>query len=536
MNTIGFKNFRRFKSFNPLEYGGITFLVGRNNAGKSTLVKALLLLDNYYKSGNFKTFSFGNNVLEDANIVTYGRAKNHFAEENFISFSQKIENFQIELTVSGDEDKAFANVHSLTINDIEKKLNFIFNIEYGFITIIKNRDSYDNKINQKVIEELETQILEIKSQLSEPGIKKTSKDYIELVSSLEKLENKLASVQANTELLFPNDDILFNLDEDFTDDKSLMANVEGFLQQAMSDYESEFVKIQNGEEASDEFEDLRALKEFDPKNVASSFSDFISIISDYSMAYMGANPAKQSALFAIRDKNNALSQAIHEYKQLNILKGEDENMFIRKWMKEFEVGEDFTISLYAGEAYEMIIHSNNTEIHLADKGMGSIQAMLLIMRIACVIRKIKHANSHATLRVVIDDEVIDDETLIFRIVDRTTVIIEEPELNLHPALQSKLADLFLDVHQRFKIDFIVETHSEYILRRSQVLVAENDFEFAPNENPFCVHYFPKDISQMPYRLEYQEDGSFNRNFGDGFFDEASSSTLDLLKLKRQKKS
>ncbi len=124
----------------------------------------------------------------------------------------------------------------------------------------------------------------------------------------------------------------------------------------------------------------------------------------------------------------------------------------------------------------------------------------------------------------------------YRLIDKTTVIIEEPELNLHPALQSKLADLFLDVHQRFNIDFLIETHSEYILRRSQVIVAENEFEVAPNENPFCVHYFPKDIQHFPYRLDYQEDGSFNKNFGDGFFDEASSSTLELLKLKRQKKA
>ena len=67
-------------------------------------------------------------------------------------------------------------------------------------------------------------------------------------------------------------------------------------------------------------------------------------------------------------------------------------------------------------------------------------------------------------------------------------------------------------------------------------MAEKEFQVAPNYNPFCVHYFPKDIGQQPYRLEYLEDGSFNKNFGEGFFDEASLSTLELLKLKRQKKA
>ena len=304
----------------------------------------------------------------------------------------------------------------------------------------------------------------------------------------------------------------------------------------MSQYEREFLNVQNGEEASERFEDLRALKELDPVFVESSFSHFMTLMNDFSIAYMGANPAKQSALFAIRDKNNALAQAIHEYKQLNILEGEEEHRFVLKWMQEFEVGDDFSISMHAGEAYEMKILSNNVKIHLADKGMGSIQAMLLIMRIACVIKRIKLAEKNSTVTRMVDGKEVKHDSSNYRLIDKTTVIIEEPELNLHPALQSKLADLFLDVHQRFNIDFLIETHSEYILRRSQVIVAQkNQLEVSP-DIPFCVHYFPKDIQQMPYRLEYQQDGSFNRNFGDGFFDEASSSTLELLKLKRQRKA
>lgn len=534
MNKIGFKNFRRFKNFNPLEYRGITFLVGRNNAGKSTLVKALLLIDNYFKSGHIDNLTFGNNVLEDANIVTYGRAKNNQAQQNFIHFTQQIENFLIELTITGEDDKAFASVHSLTITDIENKLNFIFNMQNRFVRIIKNRDAQINTVNQQVIVNLEVEISDIKAQLIEPGLKKTSKEYIELISRLENLEAKLAEVSKVNTTSEAADEVLFSLEEDFGDVNSLNEIIEETLVQLMSQYEREFINVHKGEQASERFEDLRALKELDPIFIESSFTHFMTLINDFSIAYMGANPAKQSALFAIRDKNNALAQAIHEYKQLNILEGEEEHRIVLKWMQEFGVGDDFTISMHAGEAYEMKILSNNTRIHLADKGMGSIQAMLLIMRIACVIKKIKVAEKSSTVTRILEIKKVKQDSFNYKLTNKTTVIIEEPELNLHPALQSKLADLFLDVHQRFGIEFLIETHSEYILRRSQVIVAENEFEVAPNENPFCVYYFPKDHIQQPYRLEYEANGRFNRNFGDGFFDEATNSTMTLIKLQRSK--
>ena len=550
MNKIGFKNFRRFQDFNPLDYSGITFLVGRNNAGKSTLVKALLLIDNYFKVDPIESLSFGNNVLEDANIVTYGRAKNHQAQENYIKFTQEIENYLIELTVTGENDKAFANVHLLSITDISRKLNFIFNIQNGFIRVVKYREKQINNFNLEekfILEELydlNNQINKTNIQLADPSLKKTSNEYIELLVMREKLLFKSQNLEnlkylnhfKSVNSVVEKDEVLFSLDEDFGNLKSFSEIVDGFLRQSMLQYEREFQNVQNGEQASERFEDLRALKELEPAFIESSFSHFMTLMRNISIAYMGANPAKQSALFAIRDKNNALAQAIHEYKQLNILEGEEENRFVLKWMQVFEVGDDFSISMHAGEAYEMRILSNNVRIHLADKGMGSIQAMLLIMRIACVIKRIKLAEKNSTVNHVVDGKELKQDSSNYGRINKTTVIIEEPELNLHPALQSKLADLFLDVHQRFNIDFLIETHSEYILRRSQVIVAENEFEVAPNENPFCVHYFPKDYDQLPYRLDYQEDGSFNRNFGDGFFDEASSSTLELLKLKRQKKA
>ena len=40
--------------------------------------------------------------------------------------------------------------------------------------------------------------------------------------------------------------------------------------------------------------------------------------------------------------------------------------------------------------------------------------------------------------------------------DYKLVLLEEPETNLHPNFQSKLADLLLDASKRFNIQFIIE--------------------------------------------------------------------------------
>ncbi|MES2795447.1 MAG: AAA family ATPase [Bacteroidota bacterium] len=507
MNKIGFINFRRFINFEPIEYHGITFLVGRNNAGKSTLVKAILLINDFFKSGNVTNFSFGSKILEDANIVTYGRAKNRKATEDYIKFTCQVDNYNFDIVISGDDDKTIASVQSLQITDNENKIQFQLDPQETNITISKLRSIGEvENSNEGTISTLNAEIFSLKEQIEKSELKKSSKEYIVLVEEVKSIEKKRNSLRESKKA-----GPIYSYTTHFHKDWGLKEIVEFALIEAKFFHDKKFKEIQGGKKPTRDFENLRGIKE-ESSIVEDSFNIFYESVKLSGVYYLGANPAKQSALFSIRDRNNALSQSIHDFYQLKITPGELAYEFVKKWMKLYEVGDSFKILIHAGEAYEFKVASNNTEIHLADKGMGSIQAMLLILRLASIIHKTMNV-SH-----------------------RTTVVIEEPELNLHPALQSKLADLFLEVNQNFKLDFIIETHSEYILRRSQVIVAIKEFEVAQNENPFCVHYFPKDIQQMPYKLEYQEDGSFNRNFGDGFFDEASSSTLELLKLKRQKKA
>ncbi len=519
MNQIGFENFRKFKSFPELEYGGITFLVGANNAGKSTLVKALLLLNGYLKSDDYKHLSFGNNVLEDANIVTYGRAKNVDAEENQIYFQQQLANYFILLSLTGEKNNSFADVNSLVMVDGSNGFTFSFDMLGKSLNITMEQESEITPSDKNIIQELENALTDIERQLKNPDFKKTSKEYIELISEKEKLEKKREDLS-----LADNNAInkSYEIDGDFGYDNSLFQIVEDVLALSKSNYDRDFKSIQNGEAASKDFETLKAFNDYGHFNISNGiFFPFLDFLKSYTIVYFGTSSIKQSALFSIRDKNNLLAQAIHEFAQLNISNGELEYRFVMRWLKEFEIGEKFTITMHAGDAYEVKIVSGKTEVHLADKGMGSIQAMGLIMKIACVIRKINNTAKHRQE---------------YGLDYSYTIIIEEPELNLHPALQAKLCDLFLEVYEAFKIDFLIETHSEYLIRKSQVLVAEKDYGIAPNKNPFCVYYFSREKEHLPYQLRYQGDGTFDRNFETGFFDTASLETLQLLRIKREKKA
>lgn len=54
----------------------------------------------------------------------------------------------------------------------------------------------------------------------------------------------------------------------------------------------------------------------------------------------------------------------------------------------------------------------------------------------------------------------------------STVLLEQPEIHLHPSVQAGLADVFLDAAKRRGVQIILESHSEHLLRRLQRRIAE----------------------------------------------------------------
>lgn len=205
--------------------------------------------------------------------------------------------------------------------------------------------------------------------------------------------------------------------------------------------------------------------------------------------------------------------------------------FINYWIQQFNVGHH--ISLIADEeglGVKIYIHSSKDDVKghlLAEEGYGITQLVAILLRIETCILKAKGIKSHGLYGLEVLDR-YDFNTFQY---ENQTITIEEPEIHLHPRYQSMLADMFLDAYKKFNIDFIIETHSEYLIRRAQVLVASRMFkdkEDLEQNNPFRVYYMSK--NEAAYDMLFRTNGKFVYSFGPGFFDVADNAALELFDI------
>lgn len=99
----------------------------------------------------------------------------------------------------------------------------------------------------------------------------------------------------------------------------------------------------------------------------------------------------------------------------------------------------------------------------------------------------------------------------------TTLMVEQPEAQLHPAAQGEMGRYFADLWRRRQVGSIIETHSDNILSRLRRLVAAG--ELAPQD--ISVAYFTSDAANrnMPVvkNLDINRDGSLAAGLPADFF-------------------
>ena len=99
----------------------------------------------------------------------------------------------------------------------------------------------------------------------------------------------------------------------------------------------------------------------------------------------------------------------------------------------------------------------------------------------------------------------------------STLMVEEPEAQLHPTAQLELGSFFADLWQQRQVASIIETHSDNILLRLRRLIAKGDL---PHEDVSVAYFtFDEDNGNMPIikNLDINEDGSMQPGLPMEFF-------------------
>ena len=112
------------------------------------------------------------------------------------------------------------------------------------------------------------------------------------------------------------------------------------------------------------------------------------------------------------------------------------------------------------------------------------------------------------------------------------ILMEQPELHIHPATQVGLGDLFIEATKirepadGFGLGILVETHSEHILLRLLRRVRERHDDELPSgisglaPSDLSIIYVENDSSEAHFRaLPIDEEGEFLNRWPHGFFEE-----------------
>lgn len=177
---------------------------------------------------------------------------------------------------------------------------------------------------------------------------------------------------------------------------------------------------------------------------------------------------------------------------------------INYWFRKFEMAESITIeklspkaSIWKVELKNMRTGSND---NLKDVGFG-ISQVLPIVTEGITAKK------------------------------GTLLLIEQPEIHLHPKAQAELADLFIDLAKSDKTS-VIETHSEHMMLRFARRIAEGELK----REDIVLYEFTLDSNgTIVKRIDFDKNGNIEY-WPAGFFETDLQETMQHLKAQTNKHS
>jgi len=178
--------------------------------------------------------------------------------------------------------------------------------------------------------------------------------------------------------------------------------------------------------------------------------------------------------------------------------------YVAYWLKELGLIHDFKVKRIArgSDLYQVLVQKSpkTTHVKITDVGFGVSQILPVL-------------------------------TICYYVPEGSTILLEQPEIHLHPSAQSGLADVFIDAAKKRNIQIIVESHSEHLLKRLQRRIAEEKLPTDDTALYFCN--INDGVSQLT-NLELDLFGNITNwpkdFFGDSF-GEMAATTKAIMKRK-----
>lgn len=248
---------------------------------------------------------------------------------------------------------------------------------------------------------------------------------------------------------------------------------------------------------------LKKENSFDPRHYVFHTTDQVASYFYQDIDYIGPlrNPPARTYLFSGEEREwigimgeNAINILTMQNKQHEM----DLSHLISQWLKKAGIASHFRVNILTDRHYEIQVQHPATKEYqnLADVGYGNSQVIPVLIG-------------------------------GYNLGPRSTYLVEQPEIHLHPRAQAELGDFFLDLYEN-KVQSLVETHSEHLILRLQQHVANK--KILP-EDIQIYYIYAEGERKIAAPLRLDEQGRFIDKWPGGFFPERLAETKKLAQLR-----
>ena len=542
IKKVAIKNYRFFKEMHEFNLAPITILTGPNNSGKSSFSKFLQYVSFSSKNNgllkleeNNPFFANWESVIpyntDDRNVTFYLGSYKFCNEELdvYITINNQCVS-KIEI-LNHNESIVTASYTDKSQNNIQVEIKLKFLIE-------KLKGAKKKETIYKRLKELKKKKIDINTLTFNPiedfqNRKSVQTFFYNSIPSTKNFELKEEiglSIFENViheKFLYDNvktpEKVSLNLKEnsDYSeswDETNIFARINQFkfeeiLLIALAEEKLNYINIDYLNTSLEINPNIKIFKEPFEDYIKYFFEETKNMISKLSSNYPSITKLRTDYYFkdkiVPKTKLPGFEKIYTNYNQTN----SPIKKFVNSQIKNLEIADSLEIREVENVAYVFELIKDGQPYSFADIGSGYSQIISIILSLA----------------EVSFDSIYTEANSPFYI--NKVVLIEEPEVTLHPNLQSKIADVIAEAVNTFSIQFIIETHSEYLIRKLQFLVAQKNLQ--PKDIVLYYFYGQKERETegtAVNKIKIKSDGILSDPFGKGFYDEATNLQLDLIKI------